>query len=158
MTRTPTQGVHGRDPTVPGQTSDAGNGYWFWGRTSFYDLWHDLRAVTREIRPDRDLSTPGLREARPRRPDGWSRRCRQRRRRRRQPIAGEAVQVAPGPPGGLTFLPAGLDDLPVGQPDQDRVQGSRLQPGLAGQVIAVPPVRWPRGQHRESLSGEGGAT
>ena len=27
------------------------------------DLWHDLRAVTREIRPDWDLSTPGLREA-----------------------------------------------------------------------------------------------
>ncbi len=28
------------------------NGYWFWGRPSFVDLWHDLRAVTREIRPD----------------------------------------------------------------------------------------------------------
>jgi len=27
------------------------------------DLWHDLRVVTREIRPDWDLSTPGLREA-----------------------------------------------------------------------------------------------
>jgi len=27
------------------------------------DLWHDLRALTREIRPDWDLSTPGLREA-----------------------------------------------------------------------------------------------
>ena len=27
------------------------------------DLWHDLRAVTSEIRPDWDLSTPGLREA-----------------------------------------------------------------------------------------------
>ena len=39
------------------------NGYWFWGRPSFYDLWHDLRAATREIRPDWDLSTPGLREA-----------------------------------------------------------------------------------------------
>jgi hypothetical protein len=39
------------------------NGYWFWGRPSFDDLWHDLRAVTREIRPDWDLSTPGLREA-----------------------------------------------------------------------------------------------
>ena len=32
------------------------NGYWFWGRPSFYDLWHDLRAVTAEIRPDWDLS------------------------------------------------------------------------------------------------------
>ena len=39
------------------------NGYWFWGRPSVVDLWRDLRAVTSEIRPDWDLSTPGLREA-----------------------------------------------------------------------------------------------
>jgi peroxiredoxin len=39
------------------------NGYWFWGRPSVVDLWHDLRVVTREIRPDWDLSTPGLRDA-----------------------------------------------------------------------------------------------
>jgi hypothetical protein len=39
------------------------NGYWFWGRPSVVDLWHDLREVSREIRPDWDLSTPGLREA-----------------------------------------------------------------------------------------------
>jgi peroxiredoxin len=39
------------------------NGYWFWGRPSVVDLWHDLREVTREIRPDWDLSTPGLRES-----------------------------------------------------------------------------------------------
>jgi peroxiredoxin len=39
------------------------NGYWFWGRPSVVELWHDLRAVSREIRPDWDLSTPGLREA-----------------------------------------------------------------------------------------------
>ena len=39
------------------------NGYWFWGRPSFYDLWRDLRAATAEIRPDWDLSTPGLRGA-----------------------------------------------------------------------------------------------
>jgi peroxiredoxin len=39
------------------------NGYWFWGRPSFYDLWRDLRDLSREIRPDWDLSTPGLREA-----------------------------------------------------------------------------------------------
>jgi peroxiredoxin len=38
------------------------NGYWFWGRPSFTDLWHDLRIVTSEIRPDWDLSAPGLRE------------------------------------------------------------------------------------------------
>jgi peroxiredoxin len=39
------------------------NGYWFWGRPSVEDLRRDLRAVTAEIRPDWDLSAPGLREA-----------------------------------------------------------------------------------------------
>lgn len=38
------------------------NGYWFWGRPSVEDLRRDLRAVTAEIRPDWDLSAPGLRE------------------------------------------------------------------------------------------------
>jgi peroxiredoxin len=38
------------------------NGYWFWGRPSFDDLWRDLRDVSAEVRPDWDLSTPGLRE------------------------------------------------------------------------------------------------
>jgi peroxiredoxin len=39
------------------------NGYWFWGRPSVADLWRELRAATREIRPDWDLSAPGLRDA-----------------------------------------------------------------------------------------------
>jgi peroxiredoxin len=39
------------------------NGYWFWGRPSVFDLWHDLRAASSQIRPDWDLSRPGLREA-----------------------------------------------------------------------------------------------
>jgi peroxiredoxin len=39
------------------------NGYWYWGRPSTEDLRRDLRAVSREIRPDWDLSAPGLREA-----------------------------------------------------------------------------------------------
>jgi len=39
------------------------NGYWFWGRPSVDDLWLDLRAASREVRPDWDLSKPGLREA-----------------------------------------------------------------------------------------------
>src|ERR1700749_4945327 len=39
------------------------NGYWFWGRPSISDLWPDLRAATGEIRPDWDLSKPGLRAA-----------------------------------------------------------------------------------------------
>ena len=38
------------------------NGYWFWGRPSNDDLRHDLREVTRTVRPDWDLATPGLRE------------------------------------------------------------------------------------------------
>jgi peroxiredoxin len=38
-------------------------GYWFWGRPSVIDLWHDLRAVMSEIRPDWDLNAAGLREA-----------------------------------------------------------------------------------------------
>ena len=37
------------------------NGSWFWGRPSFEDLRRDLREVTREIRPDWDLTAPGLR-------------------------------------------------------------------------------------------------
>ncbi len=39
------------------------NGYWFWGRPSTEELRRDLRAVTREIRPDWDLGAPGLRQA-----------------------------------------------------------------------------------------------
>ena len=39
------------------------NGYWFWGRPSVTDLWRDLRTLFSEIRPDWDLSKPGLREA-----------------------------------------------------------------------------------------------
>jgi peroxiredoxin len=39
------------------------NGYWFWGRPSFAELWRDLREVSEEVRPDWDLGTPGLREA-----------------------------------------------------------------------------------------------
>jgi peroxiredoxin len=39
------------------------NGYWFWGRPSPDDLRRDLREATREIRPDWDLSAPGLRQA-----------------------------------------------------------------------------------------------
>jgi hypothetical protein len=38
-------------------------GYWFWGRPSVDDLRRDLREATRKIRPDWDLSAPGLREA-----------------------------------------------------------------------------------------------
>ena len=37
------------------------NGYWFWGRPAFADLWRDLRVVTSQIRSDWDLAAPGLR-------------------------------------------------------------------------------------------------
>jgi peroxiredoxin len=61
----------GNDPMVPHTlvlkpglvVHSVYNGYWFWGRPSVDDLWHDLRAATREIRPDWDLSAPGLRGA-----------------------------------------------------------------------------------------------
>ncbi len=39
------------------------NGYWFWGRPSMDELHADLRDLFRKIRPDFDLSAPGLREA-----------------------------------------------------------------------------------------------
>ena len=38
------------------------NGYWFWGRPSPAELWADLGDVTSRVRPDWDLSAPGLRE------------------------------------------------------------------------------------------------
>jgi peroxiredoxin len=38
------------------------NGYWFWGRPSTAELHQDLREITRRIRPDWDLATPGLME------------------------------------------------------------------------------------------------
>src|SRR5918994_7145590 len=38
------------------------NGYWYWGRPSVEELRLDLRAALREIRPDFDLSAPGVRE------------------------------------------------------------------------------------------------
>ena len=57
--------IQGDDPLMePGLVVHSiYNGYWFWGRPSIVDLWRDLRAVTREIRPDWDLSAPGLRDA-----------------------------------------------------------------------------------------------
>ena len=90
------------------------NGYWFWGRPSVVDLWHDLRDATREIRPDWDLSTPGLRDswdagdyspfhgwgaaraADPRRRRCVPRRaCRSHLARRRQSRPAEAARVVP---------------------------------------------------------------
>jgi len=38
------------------------NGYWFFGRPTVEELRQDLREVSRKVRPDWDLSAPGLRE------------------------------------------------------------------------------------------------
>src|SRR5260370_37912344 len=38
------------------------NGYWYWGRPSPDELRRDLLEVSRKVRPDWDLATPGLRE------------------------------------------------------------------------------------------------
>ena len=38
------------------------NGYWFFGRPTIEELRQDLREVSRKVRPDWDLSAPGLRE------------------------------------------------------------------------------------------------
>jgi peroxiredoxin len=37
-------------------------GYWFWGRPSIYDLWADLRDLSRSIRADFDPLVPEVRE------------------------------------------------------------------------------------------------
>ena len=39
------------------------NGYWFWGRPSVDELRSDLRELFSAIRPDWDLSAPGLHDA-----------------------------------------------------------------------------------------------
>lgn len=39
------------------------NGYWYWGRPGPEDLRRDLREVTKKIRSDWDLGSPGLKEA-----------------------------------------------------------------------------------------------
>jgi hypothetical protein len=51
------------DHTKPCGVHSIYKGYWFWGRPSVEDLSQDLRAVTRGIHPDWDLSTSGVREA-----------------------------------------------------------------------------------------------
>jgi peroxiredoxin len=38
------------------------NGYWFWGRPSIYDLWADLRDLSRRVRPDYDPLVPEVRD------------------------------------------------------------------------------------------------
>ena len=37
-------------------------GYWYWGRPTPEEIRQDFRAITRKIRPDWDISQPGLRD------------------------------------------------------------------------------------------------
>ena len=80
---------------------------------------------------------------------------------RGQPVRAEPVQVPPRAPGWLPVLPARLDQAPLSQPDQDRVQRARPQPGLLGEQVAMPPrggIRLQRSQYRQCLGGEPGTT
>ncbi len=58
-----------------------------------------------------------------------------------QPGGRQPVQVPPRPARLRLVLPARLDQAPVGQPDQDRVQRARLQARLPGQRVPVLPLR-----------------
>ena len=62
-------------------------------------------------------------------------------RRGGPPVSGQPVQVPPWPAWLRLVLPARLHQPPVSQPDQDRIQRARLQAGLLGQRVAVPPLR-----------------
>src|SRR5262249_9495281 len=66
--------------------------------------------------------------------------CRGNRRPRHGPaFRGQPVQVAARPAGRLLVLPPGLDVAAIGQPHEDRVERAGLEPGLLGEVVAVPP-------------------
>lgn len=68
------------------------NGYWYWGRPTAEELHRDLREVLREIRPDFDLSAPGLREA-------WDRG--ERERFLVSPVEGTAIRYTEGTEVGV---------------------------------------------------------
>jgi len=98
---------------------------------------------------------PRLRRCPPR----WLGRAVQRRRGRRQPVGGQPVQVPPWPSRLRLVLPARLYQAAVGEPDQDRVQGAGLEPGLPGERVTMPPLRRLCAQRRQDcqcLRGEPG--
>jgi peroxiredoxin len=63
------------------------NGYWYWGRPTVAELHCDLREVMRRLRPDFDLSAPGLRAA-------WDRG--ERGQFLVTPVEGEAIRYTEG--------------------------------------------------------------
>src|SRR6266571_1684368 len=90
--------------------------------------------------------------------------ARRRRRGRRRgklvgqphPGTGQPVEVAGRPPHRRVGLPGRLQQSPVAQPDQDRVQRTGLQADLLAQFVAVPPGGRLRGQgtqYRDGLRG-----
>lgn len=93
-----TDPVH--DPMVPHtfvlapglQISALYNGYWYWGRPTVEELHRDLREVMRNLRPDFDLGTPGLREA-------WDRG--EREQFLVSPVEGEAIRYTEGTAVGV---------------------------------------------------------
>ena len=99
------------------------NGYWFWGRPSIDELRQDLRAVTREIRPDWDLGAPGLREAWDTgdvsRFHGWSRWSRER-------VAAERERVARAKAGQSWLANARGDRRDRSNPCRERVSKERV--------------------------------
>jgi len=112
------------------------NGYWFWGRPSFYDL----REATKEIRPDWDLNTPGLPEtwnAGDYSPfHGWDKRSTQP-----PPPSGTAPKSLPdrpGPPrGAVSSVLRRIGD--AGEPERTRPSADRdWSPGRTGKGPTAP--------------------
>src|SRR6185312_250004 len=66
--------------------------------------------------------------------------------------------MPPRPPGRLLLLPRGLEQATLRQPDQDRVQRARLQPGPFRDVVPVPPLRRRVGQRSQDREGLGRTT
>jgi len=112
------------------------NGYWLWGRPSFYDL----REATKEIRPDWDLNTPGLREtwnAGDYSPfHGWDKRSTQP-----PPPSGTAPKSLPDrprPPRGLSAACCGALVMLVSRNGPARRQDRDWSPGRAGKGPTAP--------------------
>src|SRR5262249_7420473 len=56
-----------------------------------------------------------------------------------EPLGREPVQMTRGPAQALWPLPVRLQEPLVGEPDQDRVHGARLEARLPAEVVAVAP-------------------
>ena len=119
------------------------NGYWFWGRPSVTDLWHDLRAAMSEIRPDWDLSAPGLREAgtpatSPPSMDGTSIQKQFLRRAKRTCSSQTLRKAAAAPPFWGRLLGSDFDCLRLLQAsERERIPLPRIRPGLIDRKAGI---------------------